>query len=197
MSDAVHWPMVGWSRLKAFGLVLSVLLSVPAPAWSEDEVSDVTLHMRTIKANGAIQQRESAPRAQGLAAPEAAPSPALEIDGRLADLKSKLSRLPYTNFRLLSTHDVPVLLRRKTTIRLDNGQLLNVRLLYADAERVGMWVRWSDKDGMELLDSRMHFKCDEPVVTGATNTTDSAVILALDVERKAAAAAPEVGAGTP
>ncbi len=135
----------------------------------------VTLHIRTVKAAGTALSKTAAADSE---------KPAPVIDDRLDDLRAKLTRLPYNNFRLLSSQEISILPLRKTTIRLDGGQLLNVRLLYADKERVGMWVRWADKDGMKLLDSRMHFNCTEPVLTGTSSSGDSAVILALGVEQE-------------
>ena len=158
--------------LKLPFLFLAVLLPVLLSA--EEGGSNVTLRVRTVRAAGAPPPAENTEHGYS-------------IDRRLEDVRSKLLQLPYRSFKLLSTLDVPVSLLKKTTIRLDDGQLLNVRLLYSNGKRVGMWVRWSDKDGLELLDSRMHFSCREPMLTGANSTKDSAMILALGVEHEGAA----------
>lgn len=136
----------------------------------EAEAGGVVLQIRTVKAEGALQ-RGSDPA-----------SPV--VDQRLEDLRGKLAHLPYSSFRLLATRDIEVAPLKKNTIRIDNGQVLNVRLLYASAKKVGMWVRWSDKDGMELLDTRMHFHCDEAMIAGTSSGANSGVVLAVGVRRK-------------
>lgn len=104
-----------------------------------------------------------------------------EIDKRIEDLRSKLETLHFKSFRLLSTETRVVNLERKETMQVGEGSTLVVRPLYVQDHRVGMWLKWRDSTGANILDTRMHFSAGESMITGADQTGDTGVLLAIDV----------------
>lgn len=149
--------------------VLVNLFCLTSLALADAEDRDVSLVVRMIKASGVMEKNRdhhSAP----------------EIDARLDDIKINLEQLPYRKFSFISTIEVPVAMRKRKTIRLPGANVLDVRLLYIDKDKTGMWVQWSDKEGSEVLDSRLHFYSGESVVVGTDATDDAAYILALGIK---------------
>jgi hypothetical protein len=131
--------------------------------------SAVIVDVRTIKASGPTRAaRQSHP---------------IEIDARLQDLKVQLSKLQYRQFSLINAHQQRIPFRMKGTIELSGGQSLTVRPLYYDNKRIGMWLKWIDGHGSELLDTRMHFDCNEPMIAGTESEGESGIILAIGVRR--------------
>lgn len=110
---------------------------------------------------------------------------AVKIDSRLQDLSSKLRELPFKNFSLLSTEERTIPLKKRETLSLGGGQTLTLRPLYADNDRVGMWLKWKEPDGSDILDTRMHFNFGESMIAGTDNSPSSGVILVIDVQRGA------------
>ena len=110
----------------------------------------------------------------------------IALDQRITDLRSKLKRLSYTSYRLLSSMQRDVAMTRRTVIPLGAGDLLTVRPLYIEGEKVAMWLRWEDRSGQIFLDTRMHLIPGESFVTGTDQTQDSGLILAIDVKPSAA-----------
>lgn len=107
----------------------------------------------------------------------------LKIDERIRDLSQKLSKLPYGAYSLLSAERLTIGMKHRQSLTLAGGQTLTVRPLYADDERVGMWLKWQEPNGAEILDTRMHFDYGESMIAGTDNTPESGVILAIDVSK--------------
>lgn len=105
-----------------------------------------------------------------------------KIDKRLKKISWKLENLPYKNFELKSSQKVQVPLKKKQIVRLPNGQELTLRLLYKNDTRLGIWINWLDKSGMQLLNSKIHLGCTDPMVAGTDNTDGSASLLAIALE---------------
>lgn len=103
----------------------------------------------------------------------------ITLDPRLRDLEQKLSKLHFTNFRQLAVTQVDVDVKRRETITLAGGHTLTLRPMYVDDVRVGMWLKWQDEHGAALLDSRMHFDCEEPMLAGTERRDGTGVVLAL------------------
>lgn len=107
--------------------------------------------------------------------------PVIELDRRISDLQSKLENLHYRQFRLVASYQDVVEIMKKQTMLLELGQRLMVRPLYMRDDKIGLWLRWVDSDGAELLDTRMHFKPGESIVTGVDNSGERGTILAINV----------------
>lgn len=129
----------------------------------------VTVHIRTVRASDFCT---SGKRTR------------MRIDPKLEDIRSKLEKLQYRSYKLLSTSSAEMKLKNRETVSLGNGQTLTIRPLYIKPERAGLWLKWNDRSGDGILDTRMHFAPGESVITGTENSADSGIILAIDVEPK-------------
>jgi hypothetical protein len=107
---------------------------------------------------------------------------AKQVDSRLSDIESKLNKLPFAEYRLLVDRSFVVPLMKRRSVTLSDGQLLTVRPIYANEERVGVWLKWQDQDGAEIIDSRLHFDCNQPFLTGMERNDDKGLILAVTVK---------------
>lgn len=105
------------------------------------------------------------------------------LDARLGDIQAKLAKLEFNRFTLLGSETRTVSLMSKETLSV-NGQSLTVRPLYIKDDRVGMWLKWRDPEGMDVLDTRMHFDCGESVITGTESKGDRGIVLAIRVSQK-------------
>lgn len=103
------------------------------------------------------------------------------IDRRIMDLRLKLQPLQYNSYKLLSSQSFRVPVRKKHIVRLADGDTLIMRLHYKDERRIGLWLKWRDKDGMEVLDTRIHFSPGESMVTGVERAANEGIILAIGV----------------
>ena len=132
---------------------------------------------------------------------EAGPLRKFEYDKRLEDLRPELARLRYGSFSLLASQKKVVRLSRRETIPLADGETLTIRPHYSDTQRVGMWLKWTEKNGASVLDTRLHLDCgknilveesrDAPVETAiyekhevsseASSSPGSGMILAISV----------------
>ena len=119
--------------------------------------------------------------AQGGGASENGSAPA-KIDPRLSDISEKLRKLHFKSYRLLASQTQVVPLMKKGKLALVNGDNLILRPLLVSSERVSMWLKWKDAEGMEILDTRMHFDPGESMLTGTDNNEESGVILAIEVK---------------
>ena len=106
-----------------------------------------------------------------------------KIDKRLKKISWKLENLPYKKFELQFSEKVQVPLKKKQLVRLPNGQELTLRLLYKNDTKLGIWINWLDKSGMQLLNSKIHLGCTDPMVAGTDNTDGSASLLAIAFEK--------------
>jgi hypothetical protein len=103
------------------------------------------------------------------------------LEPAIEDLAAKLEKIEFKNFRLLTAVQETVGLKKKTTLPLSDGQSLVVRPLYVEDRRAGLWLKWLDRGGAQILDTRMHFPCGESLLTGTDHQTDAGLILAIDV----------------
>lgn len=156
-------------------LFLSSLIAALAcsPVWA-DEASE---QASTIKlAVRAIQASEASPSVGANGSSERQ----LHIDATLSDLQAKLAHLPFTHFHLLSRKEETITLRKKNSLQLPNGQSLVFRPLYVDTQKVGLWLNWRDKDGSEILNTRLHFDSQDSILTGTDCSHNEGVILAIN-----------------
>ncbi len=143
----------------------------PDESFSEPLGQELQIVVRTIQAQGRIDEHLRSDK----------PIP-IRIDSRLSDLADKLRRLPFRGFVYMSGDERTVPVRRKSVVALVNGQSLALRPLYIDKEKVGLWVRWTDKSGAEILDTRMHLDIGQSMIAGTDLLNDPSGGLVLAVE---------------
>ncbi|MCI5065822.1 hypothetical protein MRY87_08870 [bacterium] len=127
----------------------------------------VQLRIRFVGAHG-IRQREEGAR----------------FSPEISDLQEKLLRFPYRDFRLIDRKLTTVPVAKRTELPLAHGHSLAVRTVHVSEQRVGMWLKWTGGDGMEILDSRLHFTAQEPLLTGFEVEGDRGIILILEVRQE-------------
>jgi hypothetical protein len=148
----------------------AALLSQHASAdHHNNEAAEVTVYVRTISATAPLQADANTPRSLD----------GIHVDSSLRDIQPKLMQLPFSSFKLLSAKQEQLSLLKKESLRLPNGQLLAFRPMYVDQKRVGLWLKWKDSDGAEILNTRVHFDTDDSVLTGTDSEHDSGLILAI------------------
>jgi len=161
--------------IKAVGIMALVCLWVPCA------------EAQNLLAVGSVKVRVRALEASNLAGPgevqmsRVATQP-VRLDPNIADLRSKLSRLNFRSYKLISVNDKVIPLTKRGTITFNGGDTLNFRPLYMENDKVGMWLRWEDKQGISLLDTRVHFAPGESFVTGTDSSNYTGLILAIDVK---------------
>lgn len=99
----------------------------------------------------------------------------------LQDIAQKLGQLPFKNFEVLDTERKVVTVAHRDSIPLHGGYELNVRPLYIESDKIGMWLRWTDGHGMRLVDTRIHITPNDTVITGADGGGDVGDVLAIKV----------------
>ncbi|MCB0319951.1 MAG: hypothetical protein KDD60_03435 [Bdellovibrionales bacterium] len=108
-------------------------------------------------------------------------SEATVLDPRIQDLGQKLGKLHFHNFRLLSETTTAIPIGKRKVVNLSDGHKLALRPLYANDERVGVWIRWKDREGTALIDTRLHFNGAESLLTGVDVARDKGIVLAIQV----------------
>jgi hypothetical protein len=103
----------------------------------------------------------------------------MRIDQALKDLEPKLAQLPFASFQLLSAKEEVIALKTKNSLQLPNGQILIFRPMYANQQKVGLWLNWRDRDGSEILNTRLHFDSTDAVLTGTDCPHKRGMILAI------------------
>ena len=152
-------------------LVSSEISSVTAPSPEDRKKADqaIEISVRAVYAQQPLEEGE----VRGADA---------LFDNKLSDIKTKLEKLPFHNFRLLSEETDDVQLREKNSIRLSNGQKVCLRAVDETADSVTLWLRWADLNGATLLDTRMNFAKGETMVAGVeSDEENAAVVLAIKV----------------
>jgi hypothetical protein len=106
----------------------------------------------------------------------------LHIDPRLKDIADKLQKLGYQRYRLMSARRDIVPVAGRHSMSFSNGQKLTLRPLYVKEQRVGMWMKWIDSKGMEIIDTRMHYTCGEDALTALETNAATGLILSIRVD---------------
>lgn len=152
-------------------VTLGTLVALTGSATAEDscEGTKIKLIVRTIQASEPRQ-----PHTQ-----DSAETPSIKLEESLTDLKPKLALLPFSSFRLISTKEEEISLKKRESLQLPNGQTLSFRPMYMEKERVCMWLSWKDTDGSDILNTRIHFDADESVLTGTDYHDNEGRILAI------------------
>lgn len=129
--------------------------------------SKILLNVRAIRGVGLVDENELEKRKNVL------------IDVRLRDLEQELRSLPFRIYQLLDSSEHQIVLKKKQEYHLITGHVLDVRLLSFSEEGVWIWVKWTDKKGGMLLDTRMHLVNGQPLLAGAENLDKSGTVLAI------------------
>jgi hypothetical protein len=153
------------------------LSSITQAVCADDENLDsqvIKLSVRTIQASEPGKSPNES--AQGETAPRK-----IHLDSALRDLEPRLAHLPFNSFRLLARKDEMITLKSRESLQLPNGQSLMFRPIYLEAKnkKMGLWLSWKDKDGSEILNTRVHFDAQESVLTGTDCSQNEGLILAI------------------
>ena len=132
------------------------------------EITEIKISVRTIQATNPLDSGQDGQEIQAAHVPE-----------EISDLAPKLSQIPFSSFSLLESKEQIISLGQRETMQLPNGQSLVFRPMYMDNKRVGIWLNWKDKDGDEILNTRVHFDADDSVLTGTECAHQQGVILAI------------------
>ena len=146
----------------------TLILASPGLSLADDDSTDsglVKVYVRTIQANESLSG--------------AGEHSDISLDSALEDLKPKLEKLPFKDFRLLGSREEQLSLKKKDVITLPNGQSLAFRPIYMEKKRVGLWLSWKESNGASILNTRVHFDSDDCVLTGTDSGSDSGLILAI------------------
>lgn len=144
----------------------------PTQLREEQLTSRVLVRVRAVKASEAIEEDRSQEEVSEIPR---------EVDTTISDLVPQLKKLHFKTFRLISSEEKIIPPRKKEIIQLVSGNTLLVRPLYSEHEKICLWLKWKDKSGMEVLDTRMHFAPGESLLTGTDSAPDSGLILAINV----------------
>ena len=106
-----------------------------------------------------------------------------QADEELGDLEDKLHELDYKYFKLISSEEHQFIDGQKHQIRLGDGDLLTVKLIYQNPRKLGVWYHWEDINGEELIDTRLHFSCKRPLVTVVDAGNGEGKLLAINIVR--------------
>jgi hypothetical protein len=157
-----------------FSSLLSLIFFSPKVTFAENAALNENMHQEVLIKVRAI---EATHRSE---TDSVDPESIADSNPRLADISKNLAHLEFSKFKLISEQEVKVQMMAKEVLTLGGGQSLTVRPLYVSSGRVGMWIHWADRDAT-LLDTRMHFACNDKVITGAESDTEgaSAMILAV------------------
>jgi hypothetical protein len=151
-------------------LLTPVFVAAETDRLTNSTSKSVMVEVRTVEASDPLPQNNITE------------SPLFEIDARLDDLRSKLEKLHYRTFKLIGAQSQVLPILQKESLVLVNGQTLTMRPLYVSPKRIGLWLKWSDKTGAEVLDTRMHFDPGESMLTGSETEGAKATVLAIDVK---------------
>jgi hypothetical protein len=154
--------------IRKFTAIVVFLLFVPQVLFAQS----ITVRVRSIKAAFHMKAENSS----------AGKALSHHIDKALDDLSGQLATLPYQRFRLLDTAEIALHPKQRETVPLPGNNQITLRPLYMQERKVGLWLKWVDGSGKEVLDTRLHFDSERSMLAGTDNTADSAMILAIDVK---------------
>lgn len=153
----------------SLAVLISTCCSIAAHA-AEPPEFPIRVEVRTIRAEGVINQSQR----------EAATPFAL--DSSIADLASQLERLEYAHFKMVDLQSLVIPPRKRVKIELSEGQQLTLRPIAVEGDQLCLWLRWRDRSGMQLLETRLRFTLGQSMLTGTEHSPDKGLILAIKVE---------------
>ncbi len=151
-------------------VVLSLLLLLSHPDSGMAEAKPAFLvQVRAVEASDVISPAEAVNGCEQ------------SVDPALRDLREKLSRLHYKKFRLLEREEKRVVADEAQRMQLVDGHLLRFRAEESETNRVGLWLKWDDGAGDELLNTMMHLTPGESMLTGVEEEGDQGLVIAISV----------------
>ena len=106
------------------------------------------------------------------------------VDERISDLREKLKNLNYRHFLLLESTERIVSENQIETVPLYGGHALALKPVRFGRGRIGLWLRWTDERGAEVLNTKMHFDSRESMLAGMEREGNKGVILAIGVRHE-------------
>ena len=103
------------------------------------------------------------------------------VDSELLDIKSKLAKYGYHRFRLLDSEERLVEENTVELIGLSEGHSITVRPVSLPHDRIGLWLRWRDAKGIEVLNTKLKFDSQESMLAGVEGEGRSGRVLAIGV----------------
>ena len=99
----------------------------------------------------------------------------------LFDLQSKLGRLKkYATFKMVREENRLVRENGLETVSLGDYGEVSLRPMASLDDVVTLWLRWAKAD-MEVLNTKLKFRCKEALLTGLESEEDGGVLLAVNV----------------
>ena len=166
----------------AFLLVATLLITKADNAFSQSSVTNKThirFSVRTIEANNTPDPADESIQYSVQSKLGEATKITVSVDRDLEDIRDKLLQLPFSHFHLVSARNEIILIKEKNSVKLPNGQMLFFRPMYVKGEKVGLWLNWKDDTGRELLNTRLHFKSLDSVITGTNCGRNEGLVLAI------------------
>jgi hypothetical protein len=168
-------------RPRSLSLLRSAITALVAlfAAIQPSQADDVSGSHETIKVSVRAIQASAPHETNHEAKADRSPERVIHVDEGLKDLQEKLIHLPFNTFRLLSQREETLALKTRDSLQLPNGQSLMFRPIYMDQRKVGLWLNWKDRDGSEILNTRVHFDSQDTVLTGTDCSHNEGMILAI------------------
>lgn len=164
-------------NINTCGKVLINCLALIALLYSRELIAEgqppefpIKVEVRTIRADGILSEEERK---------SARP---LELDNLISDLTSQLERLEYAHFKMVDLQSMVIPPRKRIKIELSEGQQLTLRPIATDGQHLCLWLRWRDRSGMQLLETRLRFTLGQSMLAGTEHAPDKGLILAIKVE---------------
>lgn len=101
------------------------------------------------------------------------------IEPEQHDLTSKLSQLHFKSFKLVADETRNLAFDRTASLELGDGHALSIKPSYRAKNKVCLWLRWVDTKGLEVLNTKLHLRSGEAVVTGTEEGSDTGTVLAI------------------
>lgn len=141
---------------------------IAGQAFAEDEIVKDKIYNLKIRAiQGMVSEVDKNPEGSG---------------NQLSDIKSNLDELGFKSYKMFDTKIVQIHFETPTSVIMSNGDTLTFKHFRSDAGRICMWFKWIGSDGMQILDTKLHFDAQESVITGTEDSSNSGVIFAINVE---------------
>lgn len=106
----------------------------------------------------------------------------VKMNRSLAPFKDHLLQYPFHNYRIKYMSQISVPVMEKEKFLLSDNESLDLRVLYCEQKRASLWINWKDEAGRELLDTRVHFNKNEPLIAGIEEGEFKGKLLLLKVK---------------
>ena len=121
-------------------------------------------------------------RAEGVLAPDAPAPSSADVERSIQDLTSQLSRLRYSKFRLVDEQSLTLPPRKRRKLAIADGNQITLRPVAVSGDTICLWLKWKDRSGAQILDTRLRFVAGQSMLTGTEHNPDVGLILAIKVE---------------